>query len=585
MRGGATAERGTIGRTDVPAALAAPKKNKKHRSSPSSAKKQSNRKNERSNASNKSSSSSSSDDRADKKYDDPFALLAQALQSQLATALFDKEREGVTAGTEENLPFPDLERITSAFHALARAQQAFKGLDGAAHEAYQRTHSSTSSSSSSSSSEIDTAAGLDGSVAGRATRSAARAGAVADGLGACELCELVEFPQTFRDATTAVDVVENDGPLVGRTVLLNQTNAVALGDTASLDVLLLFEPNYQGGAGLEHGGVAPVEALPISKRAQGRLVVVLGDSACRSLAETVELLLPTPLHVRLGDAGGAALSEAASVPPILYRAAASLLHLLEEPLRVHNASAVHFVGRSLAGGVASLAATMFHGSLVLPKNKKAKKVRIPAKSLPTTGTVLRNATNAINSTSAAPAPAPVPLQGLGAGRTSALTLGAPPCLSPNVPADFVTSLVYGDDLVCRASHDALQRLLERTHKGIRTGGNGWVSSVGRPVGWVTDALSMAAFNLKSHARGSEGEEARLAVPGRAYLVHPRRRGGGGGSIHEIGGQLKGGREALRAAVLWQLNDILLSKSMWKHHQLESYIHGLDKVHLRGLDEA
>jgi hypothetical protein len=50
-------------------------------------------------------------------------------------------------------------------------------------------------------------------------------------------------------------------------------------------------------------------------------------------------------------------------------------------------------------------------------------------------------------------------------------------------------------------------------------------------------------------------------------------------MHEVGG-LKGGREALRAAVLWQLNDVLLSNSLWKHHQLEDYIQGLDKVHLR-----
>ena len=85
--------------------------------------------------------------------------------------------------------------------------------------------------------------------------------------------------------------------------------------------------------------------------------------------------------------------------------------------------------------------------------------------------------------------------------------------------------------------------------------------------------------MKSHARGSEGEESRLVVPGQAFLIRPRRLGGVC-SMHEVGG-LKGGREALRAAVLWQLNDVLLSNSLWKHHQLEDYIKGLDKVHLRG----
>lgn len=54
-------------------------------------------------------------------------------------------------------------------------------------------------------------------------------------------------------------------------------------------------------------------------------------------------------------------------------------------------------------------------------------------------------------------------------------------------------------------------------------------------------------------------------------------------MHEVGSS-KGGREALRAAVLWQLHDVLLSKSLWKHHQLESYIHGLDRVQLRGFDD-
>jgi hypothetical protein len=88
-------------------------------------------------------------------------------------------------------------------------------------------------------------------------------------------------------------------------------------------------------------------------------------------------------------------------------------------------------------------------------------------------------------------------------------------------------------------------------------------------------------SLKTHAHGSEGEEARLVVPGQAFLVRPRRLGGVC-SMHEVG-SLKGGREALRAAVLWQLHDVLLSRSLWKHHQLDSYIHGLDRVQLRGFD--
>jgi hypothetical protein len=223
-----------------------------------------------------------------------------------------------------------------------------------------------------------------------------------------------------------------------------------------------------------------------------------------------------------------------------------------------------------------------------PTNKqkpgKKKKGRLaPTESLskdssaPLPADAQRNATNATDAETAQP-PTPPPLQGLGAGRTSVLALGSPPCLSPNVPADYITSIVYGDDVVSRSSHAALQRLADRTRKNLRVKGG----SLGRSLRWASDAASLAASSLRTHAHGSEGEEARLSVPGRAYLVRPRRLGDAC-SIHEIHPS-KGGREALRAAVLWQLNDVLLSGSMWRHHQLGSYIHGLDRVQLRGLDD-
>ena len=94
---------------------------------------------------------------------------------------------------------------------------------------------------------------------------------------------------------------------------------------------------------------------------------------------------------------------------------------------------------------------------------------------------------------------------------------------------------------------------------------------------------MTVSSLQTHAHGSEGEEMRLAIPGRAFLVRPRRLGGSC-SIHEVGNLKKGGREALREALLWQMNDVLLSKSMWKHHELESYIQGLDRTQLRGVTD-
>jgi len=151
-------------------------------------------------------------------------------------------------------------------------------------------------------------------------------------------------------------------------------------------------------------------------------------------------------------------------------------------------------------------------------------------------------------------------------------------MSSNVQTDFVVSIMHGDDFVGRSTSESLQRFFERTKKGLKRG------FLGGQLGRMSDTLSLATSNLKSYAHGSEGEEARLATPGRAYLIRPRRLGGVC-SIHEIGSQLKGGREAIRASVLWQLNDILLSKSLWKHHHLNSYINGLDRVHIRGIDNG
>jgi len=466
-----------------------------------------------------------------------YSLLAKAIRFKLKT---------------KDDPLPEIKNIVKAFKSLSSAQQALKGLDGAAHEAYQRTH---------------TADEVDVSVSGRARRSAARAGATADALGACELCELVENPELC-------DLSSLNGTLAEREVLLNLTNCIQVGDT-NASVLVLYEASYRGGAGVNHGGIEDLTneekraSLPLSNNAKGRLLIVIGDTAATSLRQTLKVLDNAPLHVRLNQS--LMTNEVASVQPSLYKAAGSVLKELEPILRSYNESAIHFVGRSLAGGIAGLAAAVLDGSIPLPADKK-KGQRKKRKGAALNATLSAEAIEIAGNTTLAP------LQGLGRGRSSALTLGAPPSMSANVQADFVTSILYGDDVVCRTSKDSLERFLKRTTRALKQG------VLARQLGWMTDTMSLAASGVKSHAHGSEGEEARLSVPGRAYLVRPRRLHHVC-SIHEVGRQLKGGREALRAAVLWQLNDILLTKSLWKHHQLDAYIHGLDRVQLRGLEDS
>lgn len=468
-----------------------------------------------------------------------YESLAQALQLKLPSS--------------DGKPVPEIRDIVKAFQTLSATSQTFKGLDGAAHETYQRVHGE--------------AHGVDVEVAGRARRSASRAGATADGLGACELCELVAFESSVDTNNCSTD----NGALANRQVLLNTTRIV---DSTGLNIriLLLYEEFYQGGAGVQHGGIEDlaVEArdAPGTKelQARGRLLIVLGDSAAQDLSQILDVISQPLHHVRLYK--GLATKEAASVQPTLFSTAGIVLRELEPFLRTYRASAVHIVGRSLAGGVAALAAAILDGSLPMPGARNSKKRR--KKRQPELNQTDVDLDPASNSTDVAP------LQGLGKERCSAVTLGAPPSMSANVPAEFVTSILYGDDVVGRASPASLTRLLKRTHRVLKRG-----NMLG--FGRVTDTISLAKDSLKTHAHGSEGEEARLAVPGRAYLIRPRRLSHAC-SIHEVGAQLKGGREALRAAVLWQLNDILLSKSLWKHHQLESYIQGLDRVQLRGLED-
>jgi hypothetical protein len=331
---------------------------------------------------------------------------------------------------------------------------------------------------------------------------------------------------------------------------------------------------------------------------RGRLLVVLGDPFSADLKRTLQILDEPPLRIKLSS--GLVTNEVASVQPTLYKTAGQLLHILEPQLRMYNTSAIHFVGHSLTGGVASLAATMLDGSIPMPKPKKAtkqskakrvkkrKRTEVDTSSSRTERSTQKDwnrieddsrdvSTVGDSEEDDAVVVVLEPLNGLGRARSSALTIGCPPCLSSNVLAAFCTSFVHGDDIVCRTTKDSIDRLVDRMERDLFGG------FMGKNFGWVTDTVSLTVSSLQSHAHGSEGEEIKLSIPGRAYLVRPRRLGNIC-SIHEVGNLKKGGREALREALLWQMHDVLLSRSMWKHHKLESYIKGLDRVQLRGFTD-
>jgi len=532
-----------------------------------------------------------------------------------------------------------------------------------------------------------------------------------------------------------------------------------------LQVIVIHEPNYIGGGGMQHGGIdgltdtdnnsdtnnddtlsssssssslAQPAQPPASASARGRYLVLIRDPHSNALVNTLKCLDEAPEFFELDV--GLVSGEVACVNRILHHAAQRVLESVADVLALHHANvntnantgeedihpgedkppskeetnvasgdkrkvekssdinikpetlpAIHFVGRSLAGGVASLAAAMLDGSIPMAgadadamasnkkkkgKSKSKRRRRSASKSrhsqggqgndegqdigdendtdtdhainsgtlkiktrkrrrrrrqpsdvseehdeISRTSNLSTNTSTSTNTNTSASTkktrtrtrtrrrrqsdtsdqneasttdnPSPntststsTTLHGFGRGRTSAVALGAPPSLSANIKASFITSVILGDDIVCRSTQETLNRLRQRSMKRLQ--GN----LLTKKVGWMTDTVSLTMASLQSHAHGSEGEEGRLAIPGQVYLVRPRSMksgssgsgsGSGSGSsntssMHEIGT----GRDALRAAILWQLNDVLLSRSLWKHHSLDAYIRGLDKVVLRGV---
>jgi len=592
---------------------------------------------------------------------DAFQLLGTAIQSSLhKTILASSTTTTSTASTQP--PPASLKSITQSLALLAKSQSTLKSIDGASHEFYQRSHSNSLETSTTA------------EVNGRAARSASRTGCCADALFACELLDLLIDPPSppppptveGDDDDTSISTDDTEERTMeqttlelagGREILLNITlanNNAAI----PLQVLVLHETEYVGGGGENHGGIdgllvssSSSSSSPNSSSAQrprGRILIIVRDVHETDLRQTLNQLDHAPVFIDLEE--GLMAQEVACVNDILWRCAEELLVALEPILTMNGGNdagegsatqggdggdddgcddkremtslplppAIHFVARSLAGGVVSLAAAMLNGNIPMPppvvavarRKRKGhtdphrKKVRRRPHDDPKTGSPSspsgksktrrtkhkgedqRNDDDTDGTVTSSNEFVPkgnddqgkskrsttLSLHGFAKGRTSAVVIGAPPSLSSNVEVPFITSVIHGDDVVCRATKDSLDTLRKRTIRTLKK------NSLTKRVGWMADTINLAVSGIQTHAHGSEGEEARLSLAGRVYLVRPRRISGGVSSMHEIGAA--GGREALRAAVLWSLRDILLSKSLWAHHSLEAYIVGLDKVQLR-----
>jgi len=470
--------------------------------------------------------------------DDAYTLLARSIQT------------GINQSGEKQVY--DVESISRALSALSSAQSALKKIDGSAYELYQRTHKSSTTFEQDDDEDDDSSENVAGlKVKGRMSRNAARVGCIADSLFAAELCEWVTLPEFSPGAN------RDDGTLAKGREVVHRSTIVHQG--ISITVVVIHEANYNGGGGVDHGGLNDLLSFTKSdghegviQEKRGRFLVVLSDQVPGSdLASVVSTLDSPPQKL-------SHRAELLSVCKPLYQIAGNVLdeitHIIDPSqttneseggevdeaveVPVSNRPAIHFVGHSLAGGAAALAANILHGTLPMPNLSKSKRTR---------------------------------QGGGGKDRTSAHCIGCPPCVSANVPCPFVTSIVNGDDVVSRMSQASLHSLYDRTRRCMKGG------FIGKRLGIMSDAVSLTVSGIGKDKKGDE----KLSLPGRVFLVRPRRLGGGSSSIHEVN---DGGKQSLRAAVLWQLKDILLSRSLWSHHRLEGYIETLDKVRLKGFSD-
>lgn len=178
-------------------------------------------------------------------------------------------------------------------------------------------------------------------------------------------------------------------------------------------------------------------------------------------------------------------------------------------------------------------------------------------------------------------------------KATCLALGPCPCVGATLPLPGVTSLVLGDDFIARAQPSSLmrlkhrlQRMLPQSHEADVVEGVKAAAQIGSA--WFADTFSstLSNFNQRStldskrrhkpsptkvdeDAELEGGNVEMLLCPGLVYLLKPRSTG-------EVA-MVTTKRGGFGEAVLWQMHETLMSKSMLAHHTLEAYVQSLGKA--------
>jgi hypothetical protein len=168
---------------------------------------------------------------------------------------------------------------------------------------------------------------------------------------------------------------------------------------------------------------------------------------------------------------------------------------------------------------------------------------------------------------------PVPaLKGAFKKQMSAVLVAPPPCLSRSIVSPNIISLVCGDDVVPRAAPDSIARLRRRVLKALHAGaGKSGLTGLKytAKAGFLGDLKAVTGKSMKTYASG-EHDLSSLRVPGRVFFLKAR--------AHKDGASLQRVmRGNWREDMLWQLNEVLLSDRMLRHHELDYHIATLDRL--------
>ena len=145
-----------------------------------------------------------------------------------------------------------------------------------------------------------------------------------------------------------------------------------------------------------------------------------------------------------------------------------------------------------------------------------------------------------------------------------ITIASPPCISRNIVPRYISSLICGDDIICRSHEQSLSYMKKRVLSSLKTSS----SIVGKIPGttFLSDMAAVTGKGMSSYTGNAHDLES-AHVPGRVFFMKKRKHKNGVSFQRVLRGNW-------REDMLWTLRDILLSTRMFEHHNIESYINTL-----------